>query len=199
MRSRLGLCVKTAAEQGLAAAIEQHDAVSSLTYSKKAAWASRSSSGIKDNIEELVQEYQNKSITYGNDFKVSKKNSPYTATRKIVENNSVQGKPKMNTVTQTAQRLFEVNKRVVINTAFLALGKVVIDTATARLPKSVGMLGPLAVAELIAVIPSDNPKVLQAQQAGLVYAMHETYRSTDLASLIDELTGVSDQFNPEDL
>jgi hypothetical protein len=193
MRSRLGLCVKTAAEQGLDAAIEQHDAVSSLPYSKKVTWAGRSSSGIEDNIKELIKEYRNK---HSKDFKMSKKSSPYRVT---AENNSVQGKPKMNTVTQTAQRLFDINKRVVINTAFLALGKVVIDTATARLPKSVAMLGPLAVAELIAVIPSDNPKVLQAQQAGLVYAMHETYKSTDLASLVDELTGVSDQFNPEDL
>lgn len=142
MRSRLGLCVETAAKYGIRRAIEKHDEVSSLPYSKKVTWAGRSNSAISDDIEELVQEYKSKNAGY----KVHDKHysNPYSVTKKTLEDNSVQGKPKMNTVTQTAQRLFDVNKQVVINTAFLALGKVVIDTATARLPKSVGMLGPFS-------------------------------------------------------
>lgn len=94
---------------------------------------------------------------------------------------------------QTITSFVGKNKTAVISTANLALGKVVVDTISARLPKEVGVLGPLVVAQLIATIPVANEHAVRAQEAALAYAMYEAYKNSDINGMLEDLLAVSEE------
>lgn len=136
-------------------------------------------------LEAAIRHYDN---THSVPFRVVAKLGTSVDTSKLIPN-TIQpiGKPML------AKNILEVNKTKAVDTAMLALGKLVVDTAAKRLPSEVGMLGPLVVAEVLAAIPTQNANLIRAQKAALAYAMYATYNSTLVAEMLSALTAVAEE------
>lgn len=190
-KSRLGLDVALAAERGLEYAISQHDASGSIPYAKKVEFLKNQGKGC-DDIHDLMWEYRRREggkLTYQSRGRSIINNSKFRQAHEAEYINKSKGK----SMKQTVNKFVNTNKTAVVDTAFLALGKVVVDAAAAKLPKEVKLLGPLAVAELIQLIPINNKHSERFKHAALTYAMYVTYQQTDVAKFIEELSGMAEE------
>lgn len=193
-KSRLGLNVKTCVEHGVSTAIKEHDKSSALSYRQKADYCKRAGKA-GDNIEEILatvraNERAKRALDIDERYVV--------VDGQTLTNHTITGKP-MNTVQlkTKARNFLAKNKEFAFDAALLGLGKVVVDTAAAKLPKEVGIFGPLVVAEVVASLPTTNAKIERAQVAALTYAMYETSKSLGLRDLVDTLTSFTEDLDSE--
>lgn len=185
--STLGLDVELAISKGLQAAIELHDSTNVIKYRDKEKYFKMKHPDKKDNIQELMSP---QGISYTeNPF------DPYVHGDMIVKGTIASKDYKFNTKTGNTMlnQAIAKNKKLATNTAYLLLGKLAIEAAVTKLPKEVGMLGPLIVAEIMAAIPSTNEKVVRAQEAALAYAMYVTVEKTEFRNIIRDLTTIAEE------
>lgn len=190
-KSRLGLNVRTIILRGMDAAIKEHDKSSALSYAQKVDYCKRAGKE-GDNIQEILSITSVKAKR-ALDIPEEPTTDGYTLT-----SHTITGKP-MNTVQlkTKARNFLAKNKEFAFDAALLGLGKVVVDTAAAKLPKEVGIFGPLVVAEVVASLPTTNAKIERAQVAALTYAMYETSKSLGLRDLVDTLTSFTEDLDSE--
>tara|TARA_Y100001938_G_C8063080_1_gene418530 strand:- start:802 stop:1422 length:621 start_codon:yes stop_codon:yes gene_type:complete len=196
-KSRLGLDIALAAEKGIQYAISQHDSSSSIPYVKKLEFLKKQGDTDGDDIKERVKEFHLEQVK-GDVKEQLKTHFPSAGGASIdnspkfvgtLETTDIKGK----SMKQTVDKFVNTNKEAVIDTAYLALGKLVVDTAAAKLPKEVGLLGPLAVAEVVQLIPINNVHSDRMKHAALTYAMFVTYQKTDIAKFIEDLSGMAEE------
>lgn len=161
---KLGLNLDILHAKGMEAAIALHDQTHSLPYHVKA---------------RIMKEKEKKEKTEG----VGRKSLSDAITPK--GNKSMQ-------LSITAQGFLAKQKTAAKRAAFLALGKLAIDTIRVKLPEEVGVLGPIAVAQLLAAVPATNATVQEMQEAALAYAMTVTVQELKLPQLLQDLTEVAD-------
>lgn len=192
-KSRLGLDVALAAERGVEYAISHHDASGSIPYSKKVEFLKNQGKGC-DDIRDLMLEYHRRG---GSKLRAQTLECdliyPLAQDAPKIAGTTKTTDTKGKSMKQTVNKLLNTNKTAVVDTAFLALGKLVVDAAAAKLPKEVSLLGPLAVAELIQLIPINNEHSDRFKHAALTYAMYVTYQKTDVAKFIEELSGMAEE------
>lgn len=187
--STLGLDVELARSKGLQAAIELHDSTNVIKYRDKEKYFKMKHPDKKDNIKELMSPGLGTISYTENPF------DPYVRGDMIVKGTIASKDYKFNTKTGNTMlnQAIAKNKKLATNTAYLLLGKLAIEAAVAKLPKEVGMLGPLIVAEIMAAIPSTNEKVVRAQEAALAYAMYVTVEKTEFRNIIRDLTTIAEE------
>ena len=185
--STLGLDVELARSKGLQAAIELHDSTNVIKYLDKLRYFKLKHPDKKDNIQELM------SPGLGTISYTENPYDPYVQGDVIVKGTIASKAYKFNTGNTMLSQAIAKNKKLATNTAYLLLGKLAIEAAVTKLPKEVGMLGPLIVAEIMAAIPSTNEKVVRAQEAALAYAMYVTVEKTEFRNIIRDLTTIAEE------
>lgn len=187
--STLGLDVELARSKGLKAAIKLHDSTNVIKYQDKLRYFKMKHPEKKDNIQELMSPGLGTTSYTENPF------DPYVRGDMIVKGTIASKAYKFNTKTGNTMlnQAIAKNKKLATNTAYLLLGKLAIEATVAKLPKEVGMLGPLIVAEIMAAIPSTNEKVVRAQEAALAYAMYVTVEKTEFRNIIRDLTTIAEE------
>jgi hypothetical protein len=217
--TKLGLSWDTIRHQGLEAAVRQHDMSHSISYRRKKQFMeskgqcvdeptadtvpgpvseldnvntyAREDVRIRAQLERAIGEAQD-SATHANSIKIDGSLEAY-----LFSANKTNSK-ETPTVKKQAIKVLDVNKKAATQAAYLAMGKLVVETATRKLPKEVSILGPLVVAELVAAIPAkQGSRLRKFQEAALAYAMLETFKRADVLKLVEDLISVSDDLAEE--
>ena len=200
--TRLGLNVSLLRLKGMSVAIEAHDKMPGLSYARKLAYLK--ASGESDSLPDgrPLSSITNNTVCgdtlvdSSNALYSQKKHNPFdimTGTDQITKATTKMNVNKIKEDTLTkAKKLVAINRTGAELALLMGLGKLVVDAAAAKLPKELSVLGPLVVAQIIATIPTDNDKLVKAQEAALVYAMYTFWKSSAANEFLEELTSLSD-------
>jgi hypothetical protein len=197
--TRLGLSVSLIQLKGMQAAIAAHDKMPGLSYARKLAYLK--ASGETDTLPDgtslgRLNTVEGSFLVNGTVSGTTPKYHTNRETRSTDQLTQAMKKMNVNKIKENtvakAKKLVAINRTGAELALLMGLGKLVLDTAAAKMPKELSVLGPLVVAQIIAAIPTDNAKLVKAQEAALVYAMYTFWKSSAANEFLEELTSLSD-------